>query len=153
MSALRLMLAKPIVGDALFGAGRGDRRGVDGRLAADLHQRVVGRRPAHHPARLLGDVVRRQAGSHQVEHRPLGERRIGRRREVEDEDEEQRPGHRNARLAHRRRGEVAHQDVRQRSRADHQAEDEQEEVERVVAAMRERRDVADGDALSRSPAR
>ena len=62
----------------------------------------------------------------------LRERRIGRRREVEQEDEQQRPSHRLPRLTHRRGGEVAHQDVRQRRRADHHAEDDAEEVQRAV---------------------
>ncbi len=66
----------------------------------------------------------------------LRERRIGRRREVEQEDEEQRPGHRLARLTHAGRGEVAHQDVRQRGRAHHHAEDDAEEVQRRVVDER-----------------
>ena len=66
----------------------------------------------------------------------LRERRIGRRREVQQEDEQQRPRHRLARFTHARRGEVAHQDVRQRGGADHHAEDDREEVQRAVVDER-----------------
>ena len=60
----------------------------------------------------------------------LAEGRIGRRSEVEQEDEEQRPGHRLTRFLHRRRREVAHQNMRQRCRTDHEAEDKREEIHR-----------------------
>ena len=66
----------------------------------------------------------------------LRERRVGRRREVQQEDEQQRPRHRLTRLTHRRGGEIAHQDVRQRSGADHHAHDDREEVERAVVDER-----------------
>ena len=66
----------------------------------------------------------------------LRERRVGRRREVQQEDEQQRPCHRLACLTHRRGGEVTHQDVRQRSRADHHAHDDREEVQRGVVDER-----------------
>ena len=59
----------------------------------------------------------------------LREGGIGRRREVKQEDEEQRPGHGLTRFLHRRRGEVTHQDMRQRSRADHEAEDQREPID------------------------
>ena len=74
-----------------------------------------------------GKLVERRAHQH-VEHLVLDQHRQGRRREVQQEDEEQAPGHRLARLLHRRRGVVAHQDVRQRGRADHQAEHQRQEV-------------------------
>ncbi len=71
-----------------------------------------------------------------VEDLVLDQHRQRRRGEVEQEDEEQRPGHRLARLLHRRRGVVAHQDVRQRGRADHQAEHQRQEVApRVVEGL------------------
>ena len=58
----------------------------------------------------------------------LGEHREAGRGEVQQEDEEQRPEHRLARLPHAGRGVVAHQDVRQRRGAEHHAEHDAEEV-------------------------
>ncbi len=110
--------------------------GVDDRLracrvlAADLDQPKLA--PGEHPRPDVGEVPADDVGVHLE----LRERRIGRRREVEQEDEEQRPCHRLTRLTHRRGGEVAHQDVRQRRRADHHAEDDAEEVQRAVGEER-----------------
>ncbi len=91
---------------------------------------AVGRHqlPALQPARQFRDRL----ADHVLIDLQLGEGRIGRRGEVQQEDEEQRPRHRVPRLAHARRGEVAHQDVRQRGGAHHQAEDQREEVDRAV---------------------
>ena len=78
----------------------------------------AGRFANDEPDHVVIDVVLRQ-------HRQRG------RGEVQQEDEEQRPEHRDARLLHRRRRVVAHQDVRQRSRAEHHAEHDAEEVARL----------------------
>ncbi len=93
-----------------------------------------------HDATHCGNLANSDADDERVdvEFRQHAERR---RREVQQEDEEQRPEHRLARLADRRRRVVAHQDVRQRGRADHQAEHQGEEI----AA----RDVARGLVLAR----
>jgi hypothetical protein len=90
------------------------------RLAANRDQAKFA--PVEHPRADVGNRVLADEVRIDLE---LRERRIGRRREVEQEDEEQRPCHRPARFTHRRGGEVAHQDVRQRSGADHQAENDQ----------------------------
>ena len=116
------------------------RRGQHDDVAADAHltqledavlvdvrdgqQRRIHLRPGAHPGRQL---VKRRA--HQdVEHLVLDQDCQCRRREVQQEDEEQRPGHRLARFLHRRRGVVAHQDVRQRGGTHHQAEHQAQEV-------------------------
>ena len=101
-----------------------------GVLAANLDQAEFA--PVEQPGLQIGDV----AADDVVVHLELRERRVGRRREVEQEDEQQRPRHRLARLTHRRSGEIAHQDVRQRRRADHHAEDDAEEVQRAVVDER-----------------
>ncbi len=108
-------------------AGRGDGRDIDGVGAADLDEPdlAIGVDPARQLRERLADDV--------LEHLELREGGIGRRREVQDEDEQQGPGHGGARLTHGGRGEVAHQHVGQRRRADHQAEHEREEVQGVVA--------------------
>ena len=95
------------------------------------------------PSPFLSTTSKRPAGCQSVTHRgssailradQLGVDRepreggVGRRGEVQQEDEEQRPRHRGARLAHRGRGVVAGQDVRQPRRADHEAERQGEEV-------------------------
>ena len=75
-----------------------------------------------------------------VEHLVLHQHRQGRRREVQQEDEEQRPGDRITRLLHAGRRVVAHQDVRQRRRPHHQAEDQRQEVApRLVEGLLRRR--------------
>ena len=74
-----------------------------------------------------GNLVERCSHQH-VEHLVLDQHRQGRGREVEQEDEEQAPGHRLTRFLHRRRRVVAHQDVRQRGSAHHQAEHQGQEV-------------------------
>jgi hypothetical protein len=68
-----------------------------------------------------------------VVHHVLGQHRQRGRGEVEQEDEEQRPEHRLARVTHRGGGVVAHQDVRQGSGADHQAQHQGQEVVALVA--------------------
>ena len=115
-----------MVGDRLAGI---DHRLQAGRvLAADLDQAELAPREQPRP-----DVLQASADDVGVDLQ-LRERRVGRRREVEQEDEQQRPAHRHARLTHGRRGEVAHQDVRQRRRADHHAEDDAEEVQRPCSS-------------------
>ena len=115
----------------------GDRlaRGKDcveagGILAADLDQPEL--TPGEQPRPDAIEIAADDVGVHLE----LRERRVGRRREVEQEDEQQRPRHRLARFAHRRGREVAHQDVRQRCGADHHAEDDAEEVERAPGQER-----------------
>ena len=89
----------------------------DGQQAADLG-------PVLDPCRELGDRL----ADHVLVDLDLREGGIGRRREVEQEDEEDRPRDRGARFADAGRREVAHQDVRQRGRSDHQAEHQGPEV-------------------------
>ncbi len=90
----------------------------------DRQQRRIDPLPRRHPRRQLGEL---RADQQRVDVE-LHQHRQRRRGEIEQEDEEQRPGHRLPRFLHRRRGVVAHQDVRQRGRAHHQAEHQREEV-------------------------
>ena len=110
-----------------------DRIDVGSVLAADLDQAEFA--PGENPGFEIADVRPDDVGVHLQ----LRERRIGRRREVQQEDEQQRPSHRLTGFTHRRGGEVTHQNVRQRSRAHHHAEADREEVERTV--VDERRNV------------
>ena len=103
---------------------------LGGVLAANLDQAQLA--PGEHPRTMRGQIPADDVGVHLQ----LRERRVGRRREVEQEDEQQRPCHRLARLTHAGRGEIAHQDVRQRGRAHHHAEDDAEEVQRAVVDER-----------------
>ncbi len=67
---------------------------------------------------------------------PLGEDRVGRRRQVEQQDEKQRPEHGAARGGHTGRGVVTRQHLRQTRIADHQYENQRDEViARIVAAL------------------
>ena len=73
----------------------------------------------------LADDAGRQIG---VQHLQFGEGRQCRRREIQQEDKQQRPCHGLTRGLHRRRGEVTHQDMRQRRRAGHHAEGQGDEL-------------------------
>ena len=96
------------------------------RHVVDIHeaQLRIGADPGRKRVEALSD--------HVVVDLQLREGRIGGRREVEQEDEEQRPGHRLARVTHRRRREVAHEDVGQGGRTHHEAEDQAKEVQPVI---------------------
>ena len=111
----------------------------------------IDRRPGRRPCRQLSEAAADEVGV-DVE---LGEHREARRGEVEQEDEEQRPEHRLPRLPHARRRVVAHQDVRQRRRAEHHAEHDAEEVAaaRCRAPSRPCRDTASraAAAVARAP--
>ena len=90
----------------------------------DAHQGRIHRRPRSHPLRQVSETRADQ----QVVDVELRQHCQGRSGEVQQEDEEQRPEHRLARLLHRWRGVVAHQDVRQRGGTHHQAQHQGEEV-------------------------
>jgi hypothetical protein len=81
--------------------------------------------PGRDPARQLGDGHFDQMGKNFV----LGKYGIGRRRDVQQQNEQQRPEDRVTRLAHSRRRVVAHQQVGQRRRADGQAENQRQEID------------------------
>ena len=88
------------------------------------HREEPGRLPELDPSWQLADLGADQLG----EHREPGEGRVGRRREVQEEDEEEGPRHRGPRLPHRGRSVVARQDVGQARGAHHEAEGQRQEV-------------------------
>ena len=84
----------------------------------------IDRAPTRNPLRQVG---KGRVHQHGVD-LELGQNGQRRRREVEQEDEEQRPAHRFAGFTHRWHGVVAHQNVRQSCRTNHQTEDQRHEV-------------------------
>ena len=80
--------------------------------------------PRRHPLRQL---VERRTHQH-VEDLVLDQHGQRWRRDVQQEDEKQRPRDRFARLLDARRRVVAHEDVRQRSRPQHEADDQCQEI-------------------------
>ena len=86
--------------------------------------------PVRDPGRQRAEVAPHQAGV-DVVFRQHGQRRDA---EVDQEDEEQGPEHRDPGVVHRGRGVGAHQDVGQGGGAEHQAEHEREKI--VAAGVR-----------------
>ena len=95
----------------------------------DLHQRRIHRLPVADPGRQCGEGRTDQVVVHHV----LGQHGQRGRGEVEQEDEEQRPEYRLARVPHRGGGVVTHQNVRQRGGTHHQTQNQSQEVVALVA--------------------